>query len=126
MEYVKPSLRTIGLNLCIGLWYCVGCILTPWLAILTKNWRTFLLVISIPNLVIPIICFFIPESAQWLLSVGRTNDAMACYQKVAHINGKEIPNHIIQRFKACILLNKIPPFNKNPTIIGSCLSGVCC
>ncbi|KAK6641253.1 hypothetical protein RUM44_012962 [Polyplax serrata] len=107
MEYVKPSLRTIGLNLCIGLWYCVGCILTPWLAILTKNWRTFLLVISIPNLVIPIICFFIPESAQWLLSVGRTNDAMACYQKVAHINGKEIPNHIIQRFKAYAASNDV-------------------
>ena len=99
MEYVKPSMRTFGLNFCIGLWYCIGCMITPWLAVLTKNWRTFLLSISIPSLIIPLSCFFIPESAQWLLSVGRTDDAMTCFKKVARINKKKIPSDLLEHFK---------------------------
>lgn len=99
MEYIEPRMRTFGLNLCIGLWYCIGCVLVPWVAVLTKNWHTFLLTISIPNIVIPLSCCFVPESAQWLLSVGRTDDAIACYQKIASFNRKKISNEFIEHFK---------------------------
>jgi hypothetical protein len=33
MEYLRPDMRTLGLNMCIGLFYCVGTIAVPWVAL---------------------------------------------------------------------------------------------
>ena len=99
MEYIRPNMRTCGLNLVIGIWYCVGCMIIPWIAIWTGNWRSFLLAISLPMFAIPVSCFFIPESAQWLLSRGKVEDAIKCFKKVAILNGKEISNDFIAQFK---------------------------
>ncbi|KAL0275693.1 UNVERIFIED_CONTAM: hypothetical protein PYX00_003482 [Menopon gallinae] len=102
MEYIKPSFRTFGLNFCIGVWYCVGCMTVPWLAVYTQHWRLFLVVISIPMVIIPISTFFMPESAQWLLSRGKTEDAIRCFKKIATINKKELSTDFIEQFKATV------------------------
>lgn len=99
MEYIRPSMRTFGLNLCIGVWYCVGCMVTPWLALGTGDWRSFLLTISIPMLAIPTLSYFVPESAQWLLSRGKVDDAIKCFKKVAVYNNKEISKDFIADFQ---------------------------
>lgn len=99
MEYIRPNMRTFGLNLCIGVWYCIGCMLIPWVAVWTGNWQTFLLVISMPMLIIPISCLFVPESAQWLLSRGKFESAIKCFKRIAILNGKEISNEFIAQFK---------------------------
>lgn len=72
---------------------------TPWLAILCKDWRKFLTVISLPMLLVPVFTFFVPESAQWLLSRGQQQDALECFQKVAAINRRKLSEGLINRLK---------------------------
>ncbi|XP_017779708.1 PREDICTED: organic cation transporter protein-like [Nicrophorus vespilloides] len=99
MEYLRPSMRTMGLNLTIGIFYCISSILVPWIAVLCGNWRNFLLVISMPHLVVGFFYFLVPESAQWLISRGKFAEAMKCFQRIAKTNKRQIPDKAIQGLK---------------------------
>lgn len=97
---MRPSLRTAGLNLCIGFFYCLACVLIPWIAIFVGNWKNFLLIVSFPHLLVLTFYFLIPESAQWLISKGRIDNAIECFQKIAKINGKFLENWQIDGLKS--------------------------
>ncbi|KAJ8951423.1 hypothetical protein NQ318_006852 [Aromia moschata] len=99
MEYIKPSLRTFGLNLCIGIFYCLSCMAVPWVAVLLGNWRLFLVFISIPHLFVLGFFCLVPESAQWLISKGRTDEAIECFTRIAKINRKTISVKAIEALK---------------------------
>ena len=103
LEYMRPDKRTLGLNLCIGVFHTLACIVVPWLAIWAGNWRLFLLVITLPNIVVPGFYFCVPESASWLLSKGRVQDARQCFRRVAACNGKTLPPAVIQTFEVTCL-----------------------
>ncbi|RZB40707.1 organic cation transporter protein, partial [Asbolus verrucosus] len=90
MEYMRPSMRTFGLNLCIGIFYCLACMVIPWMAVLLQNWQLLLVVISVPHLGILTFYFFVSESAQWLISKGRIEDAIRCFIWIARVNKKVI------------------------------------
>lgn len=99
MEYIRPSLRTMGLNLCIGLFYCLACIAVPWLAVVLKNWRYFLICISVPHLSILGFYFLVPESAQWLISNGKTDKAIRCFERIAKFNGRQLETSAVEGLK---------------------------
>jgi MFS family permease len=99
LEYMRPDKRTLGLNLCIGVFHTLACIVVPWLAIWAGNWRLFLLIITLPNIVVPGFYFCVPESASWLLSKGRVQDALRCFRRVAACNGKTLPPGVVQTFE---------------------------
>ncbi|PSN44622.1 hypothetical protein C0J52_10016 [Blattella germanica] len=80
LEYMRPNRRTLGLNLCIGVFHTLACITVPWLAIWAGRWRLFILMITIPNIIIPTFYFCVPESASWLLSRGRSSAKMSVAQ----------------------------------------------
>lgn len=88
LEYIRPSKRTLGLNLSIGIFYCLGSVITPWIAVGLGNWKLFLLATSIPTIVVFLFYFLVPESALWLISKNRTDDAIQCFQRVAKFNGR--------------------------------------
>lgn len=130
MEYMRPNMRTFGLNLCIGVFYCIACVIVPWIAVLTKTWSLFLIVISIPHLLVLGFYLLVPESAQWLLSKGRTEEAINCFKKIAIVNKREIPNsaydglrifasdHIKPKTSASLLgLFKTPKLRKKTCIL---------
>lgn len=100
MEYIRPSMRTIGLNLVIGIFYCLGCMITPWVAVLVGDWRTFLLATILPVIIIPGFYFVMPESAQWLIARKKYDRAIKCFEQVAQINGKQLDPVVITEFKA--------------------------
>nr|CAD7573319.1 unnamed protein product [Timema californicum] len=87
MEYMRPNMRTLGLNLCIGVFYSLGCVVVPWVAVLTRDWRHFLLVVSTPLVVVPAYYLLVPESARWLINKGRTDEAITCFLRIAKFNG---------------------------------------
>lgn len=99
MEYMKPSKRTFSLNLCIGLFYCLACTLVPWVAVAMNTWKRFLLVVTVPQLVVLGYHFLLPESAQWLLSKGRIEDAIKCFKKIALINKRQISDEAIHSLR---------------------------
>lgn len=99
MEYIRPSMRTIGLNLCIGVFYCLASMAVPWTAVLLGSWKLFLIIIAIPHCLVVFYYFKVPESVQWLVSKGREVEAINCLFKVARINNKILSAEIVEGFK---------------------------
>jgi hypothetical protein len=100
MEYLRPGMRTLGLNMCIGLFYCVGSIAVPWVALVAREWRHFLLYLSAPMLLVPCYYWLLPESARWLIHRGRVQEAVVCFQRISAFNGKgELPSAAVEAFK---------------------------
>lgn len=121
LEYIDPKMRTLGLNLCIGIFYCFGSVVTPWIAVWLGNWKLYLLATIIPTLVIPLFYFVVPESAEWLISKNRLDEALICYQKIAKINRSKLDEKFIADFKtvaADINAKRIKSNEKqNPSLI---------
>lgn len=99
LEYIRPSMRTFGLNLCIGIFYCAGSMLTPWIAVLLGHWKSYLIYTSLPIATVPLFYFVLPESAQWLISKNDIEGAIVCFRRVARFNGKILDNETIERFR---------------------------
>lgn len=90
MEYIRPNMRTIGLNLTIGIFYCVSSMSVPWMAVMVQNWKYFLVVVTIPHIFVLFFYCYVPESAQWLISKGKIPEAIDCFKKIARVNGRDI------------------------------------
>lgn len=100
LEYIRPSMRTFGLNLCIGIFYCIGSMVTPWIAVYLASWKSYLIYTSLPIAVVPFFYFCLPESAQWLISKNDIEGAIVCYRRVARFNGRTLDNDTIESFRA--------------------------
>lgn len=102
MEYIAPKMRTFGLNICIGVFYCLGSVITPWLAVWLGDWKLYLIATVVPALIVPLFYFIIPESAQWLISKNQIDKALICYQKIAKFNRRELDETFIADFKGVV------------------------
>ncbi|XP_073837962.1 organic cation transporter-like protein [Musca autumnalis] len=120
MEYLRPSLRTIGLSICIGFFYCLGSIAAPWIAVLMQSWRGFLMATSIPFVMIPLFYFIVPESVQWLISKQKYVQAVECLRRVAKINGKTVDDAAFGEFiEECKRSQMLQPKAKvEPNLLG--------
>lgn len=118
MEYMRPSLRTVGLTICIGVFYCLGSMGVPWIAVFMGNWRGFLLAISLPCCLVPFFYFIVPESVQWLISKHKYDKAVACLKRVAKINRRQIDDSAYAQFiEDCKVSQKNMQTSK-PNILG--------
>lgn len=93
-------MRTFGLNLCIGIFYCLGSMVTPWIAVYLGSWKSYLIYTSLPIAIVPFFYFILPESAQWLISKNDIEGAIVCYRRVARFNGKTLDDDTIESFRA--------------------------
>lgn len=116
MEYIRPSLRTMTLNLCIGIFYCFSCMAVPWVAVLLGNWRYFLLTISLPHIFILLFYLIVPESAQWLISKNQIEKALKCFKKIATINQRVLTNKEIDGLK--LYYEKNAPVEGHESLLG--------
>lgn len=92
-------MRTFGLNLCIGIFYCIGSMISPWIAVGVGDWKTFLLVTSLPVIVVPLLYFLVEESALWLISMNDVDAAVDCFMRVAKFNKKSLTDVDIDEFR---------------------------
>lgn len=99
MEYIRPSMRTFGLNLCIGVFYCCGSMVTPWIAVALGDWRTYLVVTAVPVVLVPAFYLCVAESALWLISRNDVAAAIVCFERVARFNGRTIPADVLEQFR---------------------------
>lgn len=98
MEYLRPSSRTLGLNLCIGIFYCLGSVITPLIALQLGDWRLFLVATAVPILIVPSFWFILPESIHWLVAAKKPQRALQMFHKVAKYNKKKLPAKFDQEF----------------------------
>ncbi|KAG4070913.1 hypothetical protein HA402_011139 [Bradysia odoriphaga] len=118
MEYIRPSMRTFGLNLCIGIFYCIGSMISPWIAVAVGDWKTFLLVTSLPVIVVPLMYFLVEESALWLISMNDIDAAVNCFVRVAKFNQNTLSESDIDDFRKTIVETKKTEKRNNSTLIG--------
>lgn len=113
-------MRTFGLNLCIGIFYCLGSVVTPWIAVSLKSWQLYLTYTSLPFAVVPFFYFVLPESAQWLISKNDIEGAIVNFRRVAQMNGKTLDEETIEEFRRYHKNKQIKDQNKNvsPNIWG--------
>lgn len=51
-----------------------------------NSWRIFLLICALPSFIVAALLFFLPESPKFLLSRGRTEEAMEIFREIYAIN----------------------------------------
>ena len=96
---MRPDMRTVGLNVCIGLFYWLGSMVLPWVALQSGEWRHFLLYVSAPFLLVIPYYWLLPESARWLIDKGRVNEAVRCFKRIAAFNGRgQLPSSAVDVF----------------------------
>ncbi|XP_026850339.1 organic cation transporter-like protein [Drosophila persimilis] len=97
-EYLSPKSRTFGLNIILAVFYCFGLMTSPWAAIWIGNWRRYLWLASLPALGVLVYPLLICESAQWLLTKKKYDEAVACLKRVAKFNGRQVEDSAFDEF----------------------------
>lgn len=98
LEFIRPSARTLGLNLCIGIFYCVGTVVTPFIATAIGYWKTFLWITALPILIVPLFYFILPESVHWCILNGQQERALRILHRVAEFNGKRLDDNFDREY----------------------------
>ncbi|XP_014354765.2 beta-alanine transporter isoform X1 [Papilio machaon] len=98
LEYVGPRHRTWVASMATALFFGGGCLLLPWIAYFIADWRKFLWATSLPMAVCVFVPFVIPESARWLASRGKVNQAVKILKRIEKINGTKIPQDVMDEF----------------------------
>ncbi|XP_075221741.1 synaptic vesicle glycoprotein 2B isoform X2 [Lycorma delicatula] len=63
-----------------------------------NSWRVFLLICSIPSFIVAVLLYFLPESPKFLLSQGKTEDALAVFRQIYNINtGYHVDNYPVKQ-----------------------------
>ncbi|XP_068588405.1 solute carrier family 22 member 13-like [Cebidichthys violaceus] len=76
----------------------LGLMLLSGIAYLIPNWRILQLVLYSPLVVVLGIFYWIlPESARWLITQGRKEEAMKEVRRAARVNGREVPEDLLDK-----------------------------
>ncbi|XP_070348415.1 solute carrier family 22 member 13 [Equus asinus] len=104
-EWLGPSWRTLSVVLgqCS---FSAGQMVLAGLAYGIRNWRLFQIVGTAPVLLLFFYFWVLPESARWLLTRGRVEEAKKLIQKVATVNKRKLSPE---------LLSQLVPEEKGPS-----------
>lgn len=94
MEMVGPSYRLFA-GVAVMMFFSFGFILTAGFAYVFTDWREFQIAITLPGLLFMCYYWFIPESARWLLSKNRKEEAIKVIEAVAKENKVIIPKEVL-------------------------------
>ncbi|KAM7361200.1 organic cation transporter protein-like [Cochliomyia hominivorax] len=93
MEMVGPSYRLFAGVAC-QLFFSMGFMLTAGFAYFIREWRWLQIALTLPGLLFMCYHWIIPESARWLLSKGRKDEAIFVIEKAAKVNNVNIPQDV--------------------------------
>lgn len=93
MEMVGPSYRLFAGVACM-MFFSLGYVLTAVFVYFISDWRQLQIALTLPGLLFMCYYWFIPESARWLLSKDRKEEAVTIIQAVAKENKVTIPQDV--------------------------------
>ncbi|KAH8383295.1 hypothetical protein KR009_007906 [Drosophila setifemur] len=99
LEYVSPLLRSVGLNLTMCIFYCLGMISASWQAVWLGNWRTFMVWSALPQVLVTFFYFLVQESAEWLVTRHDIDGAVLRLRRVAKFNRREVSETDFELFR---------------------------
>ncbi|XP_053970252.1 organic cation transporter protein [Hylaeus volcanicus] len=94
LEMVGPRKRLVAGVGC-QLFFTTGYILTAGFAYFITDWRMLQVAITVPSIAFLLYWWFIPESARWLLTKGRVQEAKDLLQGASLENGVEMPIEVL-------------------------------
>ncbi|XP_020278387.1 organic cation transporter protein isoform X2 [Pseudomyrmex gracilis] len=94
LEMVGPKKRLVAGVGC-QLFFTTGYILTAGFAYFITNWRMLQIALTVPSIAFLLYWWFIPESARWLLTKGRHQEAKDLLQRASLENGVEMPDEML-------------------------------
>lgn len=95
MEMVGPSYRLFAGVACM-MFFSLGYVLTAAFAYaIPDNWRQLQIALTLPGLFFMCYYWFVPESARWLLSKNRKDEALVIIKAVAKENGATVPQDVL-------------------------------
>ncbi|KAM9337192.1 solute carrier family 22 member 13-like [Symphorus nematophorus] len=81
--------------------FALGLMMLSGIAYLIRNWRILQLVLFSPLLLVLVIFYWIlPESARWLITQGRKEDAIKEIRRAACVNGRKVPEELLDQLEA--------------------------
>ncbi|XP_035382548.1 solute carrier family 22 member 13b isoform X1 [Electrophorus electricus] len=92
----RRALFTILSHCC----YALGLMLLSGVAYGIRNWRVLQLVLSAPTLLLCVYYWILPESARWLLTQGRQEEAKKTILNAARVNRRKIPEYLLDKLEA--------------------------
>ncbi|KAK2821982.1 hypothetical protein Q5P01_022047 [Channa striata] len=116
-EWIGASKRSWGA--CVTqLFGAVGQCVLAGMIYAIRDWRVAQLITAAPLTLVVIYIWFIPESARWLLSRGRTEEAKQLIVKAAAINKRTVPDSLLDKIALTDVRNKggIKVIFKSPTL----------
>ncbi|XP_013857624.1 solute carrier family 22 member 13 [Austrofundulus limnaeus] len=79
----------------------LGLMMLSGIAYLIRNWRVLQLVLFSPVIIVLGIFYWIlPESARWLITQGRKEEAIKAVRKAAKVNKRNVPEELLERLEA--------------------------
>nr|XP_061809919.1 solute carrier family 22 member 13-like [Nerophis lumbriciformis] len=80
--------------------YPIGLVLLAGLAYLIRDWRILQLALYCPLLLVLAIFYWIlPESARWLMTQGRKEEAVKEVRRAAKVNGREVSQDLLDKME---------------------------
>lgn len=95
LEMVGPKTRMFAGVAC-QMFFTTGYIMTALFAYYIRNWRWLEIAVSLPGLLFISYYWFIPESARWLLTKERRDEAEKILESVAKENKVQIPPELLR------------------------------
>lgn len=90
-----------------------------------NSWRIFLLICALPSFAVAVLLFFLPESPKFLLSKGRSDEALEIFRSIYSINtGKDRSEYPVKH----LILDDLPshqkakPISDKPIVKGKCIT----
>lgn len=111
LEMVGPKKRLVAGVGC-QLFFTTGYILTAAFAYFITDWRMLQVAITVPSVAFLLYWWFIPESARWLLTKGRTQEAKDLLQKASLENGVEMPSEVLDTLLNNNSEDSVPDYKK--------------
>lgn len=95
LEMVGPKKRMFAGVVC-QMFFTLGFLLTALFAYFIRNWRHLQIALTLPGILFFSYWWFIPESARWLLTKGRKEEAKQIVLAAAKENKVSIPTDILE------------------------------
>lgn len=73
--------------------------MAPWIAVWAGDWRSFLRIVSVPISTVILSALILCESAQWLLTQKKYDEAIKCLKRVARMNKREVEESVFKEFE---------------------------
>ncbi|XP_053716059.1 solute carrier family 22 member 13-like [Synchiropus splendidus] len=98
-EWTESSKFALCATICHS-FYSLGLMMLAGITYLIRDWRILHLVLFSPlALVLGIFYWVLPESARWLLTQGRKEEAIRMIRWAAKVNGRAAPDHLLEKLE---------------------------